>query len=140
MEDGLPFRILVVEDDEDDRMLIDEAFLQIDYGSEVKKFRDGKSMLDYLDKVKPDLYPTLIVLDNNLPGWDAADMLQILKDTSAYQQIRVIVYSTILSAALKEKLLRAGAHACMEKGSTFEELIQLATELKKLSQQSIKEA
>jgi CheY-like chemotaxis protein len=140
MQDGLPFRILVVEDDEDDRILMDEAFLQIGYGSEVKKFRDGKMMLDYLEKVKPDLYPTLIVLDNNLPGWDATDILHLLKETSAYQQIKVVVYSTILSAALKEKLLHAGAHACMEKGSTFDELVQLATELKKIAQERIKEA
>ncbi|NTS43740.1 response regulator [Flavisolibacter sp. BT320] len=134
MNDGLPFRILVVEDDEDDRIFIDEAFLEIGYGAEIKKFRDGKMMLDYLEKITPEQYPTVIVLDYNLPGWDAADMLDILKGNTAYDKICLVVYSTVLTSTLTEKLLAAGADACMEKGNTFEELIELAKELRTLSE------
>ncbi|HEV7331795.1 MAG TPA: response regulator [Flavisolibacter sp.] len=139
MQDGLPFRILVVEDDEDDRIFIDEAFMHIGYGAEVKKFRDGKMLLDYLAQVKPAQYPSLIVLDNHLPGWDAADMLHILKNHTAYRNVRIVVYSTMLTPALKEKLVSAGAYACMEKGNSFEALVQLAMALKNLSEECIRE-
>lgn len=134
MKDGLPFRILVVEDDEDDRIFIDEAFLEIGYAAEVKKFKDGKMLLDYLEQIPPALYPTLIVLDNNLPGWDATDMLAILKGNTAYHKICLVVYSTVMTDSLAEKLQAAGADACMEKGNTFKGVIRLAKELQTMSE------
>jgi CheY-like chemotaxis protein len=38
MLNGIPFSILVVDDDEDDRIIIDEAFKEIGYEAEIKKF------------------------------------------------------------------------------------------------------
>jgi hypothetical protein len=49
---GLPFPILLV-DDEDDRMIVDEAFTELDYQAQIKKFVNGKALLDYLGKIDP---------------------------------------------------------------------------------------
>ena len=77
MKDGLPFTILVVDDDPDDRELIDEAFKEIDYEAEVKKFIDGKALITYMQQVSPSMYPSLIVLDNSLPGMEVQDVLAL---------------------------------------------------------------
>lgn len=135
MHDGLPFSILVVDDDEDDRMVIDEAFVAIGYGGKVKKFIDGKALLHYLEEVEPDLYPSLIVLDNTLPQLTAGDLLIILKSTPAYQSIPVVVYTTLLTPSKKEQLLAAGASACLEKGTSMEEVKQVATQLKNMAEE-----
>lgn len=135
--DGLPFSILVVDDDPDDRVLIDEAFQQIGYESEVKKFVDGKSLLQYLEKVEPALYPSLIVLDNTLPELEATDILALLKENPAYKSIPVVIYTTGVSPSKKEKLLSQGAYACFEKGSSMQDLVRMAQELKRLSQSNL---
>jgi CheY-like chemotaxis protein len=134
MCNGLPFRVLVVDDDEDDRFMIDEAFGKIGYEAAVKKFINGKMLLHYLEGLSPSLYPALIVLDNTLPELDAAYLLRILKSNPAYKDILMIVYTTVLTPNKKEQLVAAGADACLEKGNTMEELVQVATRLKAIAE------
>jgi CheY-like chemotaxis protein len=134
MTNGLPFSILVVEDDEDDRLFIDDAFKEIDYVNNVKKFTDGQMLLDYLEKIEPSLYPSLIVLDNTLPKLDAADLLTILKSNGNYQHIPVVVYTTSLPSSKEERLMSLGAYACFEKGTTMSSLVELVKQLRSIAQ------
>lgn len=136
MQNGIPFSIIVVDDDEEDRQVIDEAFQAIGYEAEVKKLIDGRELLRYLEEVEPALYPSLIVLDNTLPQMNAADLLATLKSNPSWQDVRVVVYSTLLTPAKKEQLLAAGAYTCIEKGSTMQQVMSVAGELKKLAQES----
>ena len=140
MIDGIPFSILVVDDDADDRLFIDEAFKEIGYEAEVKKFLDGKALLHYLEAIEPALYPSLIVLDNTLPALEASDILSILKQNASYKQIPVVIYTTLLSPSKKEQLLAMGAFACFEKGTSMEEIVKVASELKKLAESKINAA
>src|SRR5215213_5483281 len=114
---GIPFTILIVEDDEDDRWIIDQAFKEIDYEAEVKKFINGEMLFNYLEQVDRSLYPSLIVLDNTLPTLNAADILSMLKKDPRYTKIPVVVYSSSMSPQKRDSLLAMGAHGCMEKGS-----------------------
>jgi CheY-like chemotaxis protein len=139
MQDGLPFSILVVDDDEDDRMMIDEAFMEIGSGAAVKKFINGKMFFHYLEQVDPSLYPSLIVLDNTLPELEATDMLRILKKNPLYQSIPVVIYTSSLSPAKKQQLLSQGAYACYEKGNTLQEIVEVVKELKQLSENNLQE-
>lgn len=90
MKEGLPFSILIVDDDLDDQQIVDEVFLEIGYGTEVKKLLNGKALLHYLEQMEASLYPSLIILDNTLPELDAIDILAILKANPAYQKIPVL--------------------------------------------------
>jgi CheY-like chemotaxis protein len=135
MKQGIPFSILVVDDDEDDRLMINEAFGDIGYAPEVKKFINGKALLHYMQSIDPSLYPSLLVLDNTLPELNALDLLNILKSNPSYKEIPVVVYTTLLTTTKKEQLLAAGAYAAFEKGTTFEEIVQIAKELKAIAEQ-----
>lgn len=134
MKNGLPFTILVVDDDVEDLDIIDEAFKEVDYVPQVKKFINGKDLLHYLDSIEPSLYPSLIVLDNTLPELNAVDMLILLKQQPAYKSIPIVVYTTTLTAFKREQLLSKGAYACLEKGNTMPEVIRLANELKHIAE------
>lgn len=136
MKQGLPFHILIVEDDPDDRLIIDEAFKQIGYEGEIKKLPDGDYLLQYLETVDPSLYPSLIVLDNFLPKADALSILSRLKAHPAYKRIHVIVYTTTISPTRKAQLLAAGAYACIKKGADMSEMVVIAQRLKALAAES----
>jgi CheY-like chemotaxis protein len=135
MENGIPFSILVVDDDADDRLFIDEAFMEIGYAAEVKKFVDGKMMLRYLEQIEPAQYPSLIVLDNTLPDLEASDLLSILKSDPSYQPIPVVVYTSAVSPFKEEQLLSRGAFCVMEKASSSRDIVQVALKLKGLAEQ-----
>jgi CheY-like chemotaxis protein len=130
---GIPFSILIVEDDDDDRVIIDEAFIEIGYEAEVKKFINGEMMLHYLEKIGPSLYPSLIVLDNTLPKLNATKILGLLKKDPRFSAIPVIIYSTSISPQKKQELLSKGAYACIEKASLMHDVVALAKELKSVA-------
>jgi CheY-like chemotaxis protein len=136
---GLPFSILVVDDDEDDRIIIDEAFKEIGYESEIKKFIGGKALLHYLTQIDQELYPSLIVLDNTLAEMDAIDVLKKLKNNPKSKPIPVVVYTSGISPAKKDELLAAGVFACIEKGAVMREVVAVAKGLKRLAEEHIKE-
>jgi CheY-like chemotaxis protein len=127
---AITFSILVVDDDEDDRLILDEAFKEIGYEQEVKKFIDGDSLIHYLNKIMPSEYPSLIVLDSALPKLDVTEILRLLKNNSQWKDIPVLVYSTSVSPSKREQLLNLGATACIEKGNVMQEVIAIAKEMR----------
>jgi CheY-like chemotaxis protein len=139
MTNGLRFSILIVDDDSEDRQIIDEAFVEIGYECEVKKFITGKDLLQYLEKVGPGLLPTLIVLDNTLPEMDAGDLLRILKQNESYQNIPVIVYSSHCTLSKTAELKALGAYNCVEKGNTMQAIIEMAKTFKSVSRTDVQD-
>jgi CheY-like chemotaxis protein len=139
MTNGLRFSILIVDDDSEDRQIIDEAFVEIGYECEVKKFITGKDLLQYLEKVGPGLLPTLIVLDNTLPEMDAGDLLRILKQNESYQNIPVIVYSSHCTPSKTAELKALGAYNCVEKGNTMQAIIEMAKTFKSVSRTDVQD-
>ena len=139
MSPGIPFLILIVEDDEDDRIILDEAFEEIGYASEVKKFINGQSLIEYLEKMEPKLYPSLIVLDNSLPQMDASELLASLKNDSRYTHIPIIVYASSVSPQKKEKLMSMGAYACIEKEALMDNIIAVAKQLRNVAEAQVRD-
>jgi CheY-like chemotaxis protein len=133
MENGLPFKILMADDDQDDREFIDDAFIQIGYAAEVKKFIDGKSLLGYLQQMEVSLLPSLIVLDSSLPGLDVESLLLFLKKEERYKNIPVVIYSGSLSSAMRQKLLQQGAYAIIEKVANMKNVVEIAQRLKDIA-------
>ena len=130
MKNGLPFTILVEDDDEEDREIIDEAFKRIGYESEVKKFLEGKSLLKYLDQIDASLYPSLIVLDNSLPGLEVEWLILQIKNDERFKDIPIVVHSGTVSSTAEQKLTELGVYAILEKGTTMIDVVKVAQQLK----------
>jgi CheY-like chemotaxis protein len=139
MKKEITFSILLVEDDSDDRVIIDEAFVEIGYECEIKKFHSGNDLLSYLEKIDQDRYPSLIVLDNVLPGLNGSDILGILKQNEAYKDIPVIVYTTSCTPSKTAELKALGAYDCVEKGNTMQAIIETAKKFRNVSRADIKD-
>ena len=139
MKSGLPFTILVVDDDEEDREIIDEAFKRIGYESEIKKFLDGNSLLKYLDQIDASVYPSLIVLDNSLPGLEVELLVSQIKDDERFKDIPIIVHSGTVSSSTEQKLIQLGVYAILEKGTTMIDVVKVAQKLRDTAEAKRKE-
>jgi CheY-like chemotaxis protein len=97
------FVILVVDDDENDRRLVKQAFSEEgdrhDFEVDLRQLRDGVELLEYLDhctsKESPKgPMPNFILLDLNMPAMGGRETLQKVKTHPACRRLPIIVFAT----------------------------------------------
>ena len=74
--------ILIAEDDADDRFLLKKAFEEnnSEQGS-IQFVENGLQVMEYLQKIRTERkpYPSLIILDLNMPEKDGKEVLREIK-------------------------------------------------------------
>lgn len=114
-------KILVVDDDKEDHMILHEYFSQSGIEENVLFVENGVKALDYLAGVADSELPKLVVLDLNMPLLNGSQTLLQLKQDIRLKNIPVIIYSTSESENEKRKCLSFGAIDYMVKPVTMEE-------------------
>lgn len=114
----LPVKLLLAEDDEDDRYLF-ETFLK-DRKDVIflPPAENGVELLFYLDSISPNLFPQLIILDQNMPKMKGKETLEKLKTDPKYMHIPVVIYSTYTDKDLINECMKAGALLVLTKPFT----------------------
>jgi CheY-like chemotaxis protein len=105
-------RILLVEDDEHQRLLYREQFEEAGYC--VVEARDGREALDSIERQPPDA----VVLDINMPGMDGIHTLTRIHDR--YRRLPVVLNSAY--AGYRERFVSWLADAYVIKSSDAGEL------------------
>lgn len=122
--------ILIVEDDADDRYLMHMAFTELDYADHVKVFNSGEDLLRYLTNLPhASLYPSLIVLDYNMPGMNGGEVLMRLKLSGPFREIPVALYTASING-MDARFKGMGADHCLEKGNRISDMYSLAERIK----------
>jgi CheY-like chemotaxis protein len=94
-------RVLLVEDDSDDRDLFTTFFEKRSDISLMPAVSNGLELVDYLLKTTSDKdLPHLIVLDQNMPLMNGKQTLQFLKSHARYAKIPAVIYSTYTDSNL----------------------------------------
>lgn len=122
-------RILVCDDDPDDRMLIEDSLKESRLANPRDYVADGEELMDYLlhrgryaGPGGPPL-PGLILLDLNMPRKDGREALQEIKANDALRRIPVVILTTSRS---EQDILRSydlGASGFVTKPVTFAALV-----------------
>ncbi|MCZ4125642.1 response regulator [Streptomyces sp. H39-S7] len=87
------YRILLVEDDAADAMLIEEALAEKGMTRAIARVDDGVAALEHL-RDPANERPDLIVLDLNMPRMNGRELLAVLKEDPALATIPVVVLTT----------------------------------------------
>lgn len=110
--------ILVIDDSEDDRFLVDKAFKKIGVTDPIHLLSDGTEAIRYMmgegkyaDRQKY-AYPTFILTDLKMPGTDGFSVLEFLKHNPEWAVIPTIVFSasTDLDDIKKAYMLGASSY------------------------------
>lgn len=123
----LPYKkILMVDDDAEDRMLMQDIFSEIGISGEAHYEESGDKALSYLENLSADKLPSLIVLDLNMPKLNGTQVLEMLKKNEKLKDITVVIYSTSVNYIEKKQTLELGAHSYVVKPSSYQEYLEKA--------------
>ncbi|MEP1206853.1 MAG: response regulator [Rhizobiaceae bacterium] len=131
MLNASPIRILVADDDADDRMLIGDAFEEACLKNPVDFVEDGLELLEYLKHegkyadLDKDIRPGIILLDLNMPRMDGRTALREIRNDPKLRNIPIVVLTTSKS---EEDILRTydlGVNSFITKPVTFDGLVQV---------------
>lgn len=89
--------ILIAEDDEDDRMLLTSAFEESKVSEKIIFVSNGAEVLEHFQKIEfenQDLYPSLLILDMNMPKVNGKQVLTELNVKSYFNQFNTVMFST----------------------------------------------
>lgn len=89
--------ILVVDDDDADALMIEEALESTETYAHVSRVADGREALDYLrhvGKFADSQRPDLILLDLNMPRMDGRETLEAIKTDEQLKAIPVVILTT----------------------------------------------
>jgi CheY-like chemotaxis protein len=90
-----PLNILLVEDNEGDILLTQEAFEESKLEVKLNIVRDGEEAIHYLtNSSSNNLRPDIILLDVNLPKLNGHEVLTIIKNNPDLKQIPIIMLTT----------------------------------------------
>lgn len=128
MKEDIKNSIWVADDDDDDRMLIKEAFEESAYKQPLIFFENGEKVIELL-KTKSLHYPSLILLDLNMPKVSGHDVLSFIKRNKKTKDIPVIILTTSKSKEDKESVLSMGADGFITKPHQFVEMLKIAKNL-----------
>ena len=100
--------ILIVDNDAEDVHTFKKAFRKAGYWKKIVSFKNGIELLEYLLAMTSVEYPSLILLDLNMPLVDGWKVLREIKRYKYLNGIPIIIFTT--STSEKDKPSRFYIH------------------------------
>tara|TARA_R110002126_G_scaffold64178_1_gene164482 strand:- start:958 stop:1389 length:432 start_codon:yes stop_codon:yes gene_type:complete len=121
-------RILIADDDEDDRTFFSDAMMELKMNNELTLFNDGKALMDYLENPNIIL-PHLLFLDLNMPCKSGFECLKEIRANLRFKEVSIAIYSTSSSEKDIEETFIEGANIYIKKPNDFSKLKKVIKEV-----------
>jgi CheY-like chemotaxis protein len=128
---GQPIRILVADDDADDRLMIKDAFEESKLANPVDFVEDGVQLMQYLKRegeyrhLVNHPYPGFILLDLNMPRKDGRTALKEIKESPELHRIPIIILTTSKAEEDIIKTYNLGVNSFICKPVSFDGLVEI---------------
>ena len=118
--------IYLVDDDEEDRVLMQEAFKTIGLEESLVLFANGEHLMNHLETLEEQQLPHLVVLDYNMPKMNGIEVLTQVKNNATLAPIKIVMYTTSINEKTKKECMQLGALECFIKPTDFTTQIEIA--------------
>ena len=131
MSRGKPIRILIADDDADDRMLMLDAFEEANLSNPIDFVEDGVELMEFLKhegkyvNLENDFLPGIILLDLNMPRKDGRAALEEIRADEKLRMIPIVVLTTSKSEEDILGTYNLGVNSFITKPVTFENLVEM---------------
>ncbi len=132
---AIPFHVLVIEDNESDVFLIQEAIEKSGLPVTVRVVKDGEQAVRFFDRADADASmpcPALVLLDINLPKKNGGDVLKYMRQSRRCAAALVVAVSSSDSARDRQQMKSLGADGYFRKPSEYDAFMKLGEMVKTL--------
>lgn len=120
--------VLIIDDDEDDRFFMEQAFKTDSPHTQVHSAPGGQQALDLLHSLQP--LPDVVLLDLNMPGMTGFEVLKHLKQSAFFHPIPVVMLTTSDADSDQQQARQLGATEFITKPTTYAGLSAIANRLR----------
>lgn len=121
-------RVILADDDEDDRLFFTDAFEELKITTKVSTFNDGVYLMEHLNSADIIL-PEILFLDLNMPRKSGMDCLKEIRANDRFKDIAIAIYSTSSSEEDVENTFVLGANIYIKKPNDFKKLKKVLSEI-----------
>lgn len=128
-----PINVLLVEDNEGDILLTQDALLEGEIAKDIQVVKDGWEAIQFLEKKNAYRLantPDLILLDINLPKLNGFEVLKKIRSTDAIKNIPVVMLSTSSSDNDIKKSIKYRANYYISKPVNSEDYSEVIASIK----------
>ncbi len=125
--------LLIAEDDEDDRQLMQTAFAAKGFTEKLVFTENGEELLNYMFAAHQNDFaaPLFVLLDLNMPKKTGQEALREIKQHPILRKIPVIVFSTTSNQQVINNCYELGANSYILKPPIYESLLTAVELLRK---------
>lgn len=123
--------ILLADDDDDDRVLFENALQFVSPASRLSTVQNGEELMMTLRSGKIEK-PDMLFLDLNMPIKNGFECLEEIKKTQSISNLPVLIFSTSSQTSAIETAFHLGAAHYITKPSDFNQLKKLIAHLLEL--------
>lgn len=121
--------ILIAEDDEDDRLLLQDAFNENNVSSDKLLFAaNGEELMDLLEV--SEVKPSMIFIDLNMPKKDGRQALKEIRQKEGFRHVPIIIFSTSNSLEDIRTSYENGANTYFTKPTRYRDLVETLADIK----------
>jgi two-component system, chemotaxis family, response regulator Rcp1 len=120
---GKPADIFIVEDNDPDVFLVEEALRSQGIQAQIQRCRDGEEAIRALSQIGPASLPDVIIIDLNLPKITGLDILKHVRSLKQLDQVPVLILTSSQSKTDRALSLQLGADAYISKPPTLVEFL-----------------
>lgn len=113
-------RVILVDDDEDDRNLFKKAIDELKINTDLIMFEEGYQLLHHLENGHK--LPSIIFLDLNMPVINGMDCLKEIRANEKFSEISIAIYSTSSSERDIDQTFINGANVYINKPYNYTKL------------------
>jgi CheY-like chemotaxis protein len=121
--------ILIVDDDAEDVDTFKEAFREAGFWKKIVSFKNGIELLEYLLAMTSIEYPSLILLDLNMPLVDGWKVLREIKRYKYLNGIPIVIFTVSTSEKDRKTCYELGANLFFTKPNLFSKIVEMAKAL-----------